>query len=753
LIRVMKSLRDKGNTLLVVEHEEAVMRAADHVIELGPGRGDGGGELVYAGPASGLISTPNAQGAMQKAKGGMNKSQGAAQDSQTSGRPSSRSLGVGRSLTAAYLSGEKSIPIPAVRRKPASWLRIEGAREHNLQNITVEFPLGVFACITGVSGSGKSTLVHSVLYENLLNAKGIASGNTAGACKKLVGARQIDQVILVDQSPLSRTPKSTAALYLGIFDNVREMFAMTPEALREGLNASAFSFNGGAGRCERCSGSGFEKIEMQFLSDVFVRCPECEGRRYQSHVLKIRLDGKSIHDVLELTVTEAVKFFEKHGELRTARPLRVLEEVGLGYIRLGQPLNMLSGGESQRLKLVERLTQQDTAKALLILDEPTTGLHFDDVAMLVKVFDRLVEQGNSLLVIEHNLEVIKCADHVIDLGPEAGTEGGLLVAAGTPEVVAEVEASHTGKFLKDVLHGTRDARLWSAAASESATPLWHERSDAAGDEVSARVAEEPPRTSVASEGGVALSLATALQGAPRCIGIYGAREHNLKNISLEIPRDQLVVITGLSGSGKSTLAFDLLFAEGQRRFLDVMSPYARQFVEQLEKPDVDRITGLPPSVAIEQRVTRGGGKSTVATVTEVYHFLRLLFSKLGVQHCPKCECAVESQTTAAVTARVEALAKKGRVRVFATLVKARKGFHTDIAKWAKRQGFETLMVDGQLVEVSYFQKLERFREHTIEVLVGERTPADTRGPRRRRLEELVKSALSIGRGTIRVLDA
>jgi excinuclease ABC subunit A len=761
LIRVMKSLRDKGNTLLVVEHEEAVMRAADHLVELGPGRGESGGELVFSGAfdADWARRTWNSELGTQNSERDGRQKKSRRADAKELRVPSSKfqvPSSSGLTLTQQYLTGEKSIPIPAARRKPSAWLRIEGAREHNLRNLTVEFPLGVFACVTGVSGSGKSTLVHSVLYENLLNAKGIASANQPGALKKLVGARQISQVILVDQTQLSRTPKSTAALYLGIFDDIREMFAMTDEALREGLSASAFSFNGGAGRCERCGGSGFEKIEMQFLSDVFVRCPECEGRRYQPHVLKIRVEGKSIHDVLELTVTEAVKFFEKRDAKRVAAPLRVLEEVGLGYIRLGQPLNVLSGGESQRLKLVERLTQQDSANALLILDEPTTGLHFDDVAMLVKVFDRLVEQGNSLLVIEHNLEVIKCADHVIDLGPEAGTQGGLLVAKGTPEEVAGVEESHTGRYLRDVLRGTRDAQPWSAAASDSATPPWQERSDAAGDdEQTARVAEETPLASHASEGGVALSLATAVQGAmpASAIGIHGAREHNLKNITLSIPRDQLVVITGLSGSGKSTLAFDLLFAEGQRRFLDVMSPYARQFIEQLEKPDVDRITGLPPSVAIEQRVTRGGGKSTVATVTEVYHFLRLLFSKLGVQHCPDCGCAVESQTAAAVTRRVEDFAKRGRISVFATLVKARKGFHTDIAKWARRQGFETLLVDGKLVRVDEFTKLERFREHTIEVLVGERTPADTRGPRKRRLAELVNSALKIGRGTIRVLDA
>jgi excinuclease ABC subunit A len=698
LIHIMRSLRDKGNTLLVVEHEESVMRAADHLVELGRGRGEAGGDLVFSGPAAELVASRGRRGARNKSAD---------------------------TLTAAYLNGTKSIPVPATRRTPAAWLRVEGAKENNLQNVAADFPLGVFACVSGVSGSGKSTLVHAVLYENLLRAKGLGSDNPPGALKRLVGAEQIAQVVLVDQSPLARTPKSTPALYLGVFDHIRELFAMTPRALAEGLSASTFSFNGGAGRCERCSGSGFEKIEMQFLSDVFVRCPECEGRRYQPHVLKVDLAGKNICEVLDLTVSEAVRFFTKLGATKVARPLAVLEEVGLGYLRLGQPLNILSGGESQRLKLVERLIQTsgsagDGPRTLLILDEPTTGLHFDDIALLLRVFARLVEQGNSLLVIEHNLEVIKSADYVIDLGPEAGAKGGTIVATGTPEEVATVRSSHTGRFLREVLDGGRTAEF-------------------ADEDETARAAEEP----------------TFLESrrADANIAIHGAREHNLKNLSLTIPRDQMVVITGLSGSGKSTLAFDLLFAEGQRRFLDVMSPYARQFVEQLEKPDVDLITGLPPSVAIEQRITRGGGKSTVATVTEVYHFLRLLFAKLGTQHCPECGCAVEKQTAAAVTRKVEALAKKGRVRVFATLVKARKGFHTDVAKWAKRQGFDTLLVDGKLMPVEGFTKLERFREHTIEVLVGERGPADTKGERRARLEQLVKTALTHGRGTIRVLDA
>ncbi len=679
LIRVMQSLRDKGNTLLVVEHEESVMRAADHLVELGPGRGDAGGELVFAGIAADLPRR------------------------------------AGKSLTADYLHRVKEIPVPSSRRSPSAWLKLEGAKEHNLRGISVDVPLGVFACVTGVSGSGKSTLVHSVLYENLLQAKGIASENPVGALKRITGHEAVTSVVLVDQSPLARTPKSTPAVYLGVFEHIREMFACTEQALREGLNASAFSFNGGPGRCERCNGSGFEKIEMQFLSDVFVPCPECEGRRYQPHILRVNLAGKNITDVLNTTVSESIRFFENLGAVKVVRPLKVLEEVGLGYLTLGQPLNILSGGESQRLKLVERLTQQgqNDAGALLILDEPTTGLHFDDIAMLLRVFERLVKCGNSLIVIEHNIEVIKCADYVIDLGPEAGADGGEVVVAGTPEQVAQCAESHTGRFLRGVLN----------ASSSAAVSDWEE---------SARAAED-----------------ISIYGTPntRAISVFGAREHNLKNITLTIPREQMVVITGLSGSGKSTLAFDILFAEGQRRFLDVMSPYARQFVEQLEKPDVDLITGLPPSVAIEQRITRGGGKSTVATVTEVYHFLRLLFSKLGTQHCPDCGTAVEKQTANAVARKIEALAKRGKMRIFAMLVKARKGFHTDVARWAKRQGYDTLIVDGTIRKVDTAMKLERFREHTIEVMVGET------GAGGKDCDALVKTALAVGRGTIRALDA
>jgi excinuclease ABC subunit A len=691
LIRVMQQLRDKGNTLLVVEHDEAVIRAADNLVEIGPGRGATGGELVFNGPVSEMV----------------------AQASGLRDGPSRR-LGL-PSLTADYLTGAKCIPAPAKRRKARGFISVKGAREHNLHSIDVDFPLGVLACVTGVSGSGKSTLVHDVLYGNLLAAKSLTTEEAPGALKKLLGAHKIEQVVMIDQSPLSRTPRSTPAVYLGVFDDIRELFAGTPDAVTHGLTASAFSFNSGVGRCERCGGMGFEKIEMQFLSDVFVRCAECEGKRYQAHVLEIRFAEKSIHDVLELTVSEAIRFFTNLGEKKMVKPLVVLEEVGLGYLTLGQPLNVLSGGESQRLKLVERLTNQKDENCLLIFDEPTTGLHFDDVALLMRVFDRLVKQGNSLLVIEHNLEVIKCADHVIDLGPEAGEDGGSVVVCGTPEEVAQCAASHTGRYLRGMLGGAgvnSDRGMVNGADS-------------------ARVAEEPPIT---------------IHRSPiTCISVRGAREHNLKNISLDIPRDQMVIITGLSGSGKSTLAFDLLFAEGQRRFLDSMSPYARQFVEQLEKPDVDLIAGLPPSVAIEQRITRGGGKSTVATVTEVYHFLRLMFAKLGTQFCPKCDIAVEKQTLAAVTKTAEALVKKGPIRVLAPLVKARKGFHTEVGKWAQRQGFDELLIDGKFHPVEPFPKLERFREHTIDVLVGECMDAQA-------VRETVKRAMQIGHGTAKVMD-
>ena len=662
LLEIMRALRDKGNTLLVVEHEEAVIRSADHIVDLGPGRGLEGGELMFSGPLSALASSKE-------------------------------------SLTAAYLRGDKFIPVPTRRVVPEEWIEIKGIRHHNLDKLDVRIPLGVFCCVTGVSGSGKSSLVRDVLYRNLTSAAA-EEGEAAGRCRSIKGGDDLTDVVLVDQSPIARTPRSTPAVYLGVFDAIRELFGMEDAAIAAGMSPSAFSFNSGQGRCDRCSGLGYEKVEMQFLSDLFLRCPECEGRRYQERVLAIRHRGKSIHDILEMTAREAIAFFQggpKSAAICT--PLQLLAEVGLDYLKLGQPLNVLSGGESQRLKLAARLAGHEPGGALLIFDEPTTGLHIDDVAILLRAFERLVADGNSIIVIEHNLDVIKTADWVIDIGPEAGDEGGKLVAEGTPEAVAAEPTSHTGRYLREVLAGRPPLQL--------ETPL--------------------PKPVIP---------------ASSSIEIRGAREHNLKNISLDIPRNEMVVVTGLSGSGKSTLAFDILFAEGQRRFLDSMSPYARQFVDQLEKPDVDRIDGLPPSVAIEQRITRGGGKSTVATVTEIHQFLRLLFAKLGTQHCPDCLVAVQKSSLTAVAAELEGMSKNASVQLFAPLVRGRKGYHSDVARWAGDHGYSTLLVDGELVEVADFLPLERFKEHSIDVMVGVIEQNASKG-----ILELAKAALEIGKGT------
>ena len=681
LTDVMRGLRDQGNTLVVVEHEEAVIRTADYLVDIGPGRGLQGGELVYAGPM--------------------------------------KSDGPKRSLTFDYLSGRKAIAVPEKRRqvKRDAAIVVRGARQHNLRNLEVVIPLAVFCVVTGVSGSGKSTLIHHVLYRNLQRLRGKTIDEEPGRVKSLEIAGQLDDVVMVDQSQISRTPRSTPALYIGVFDLIRKLFAATGEAKAKNLTVSYFSFNAGEGRCERCWGSGYEKVEMQFLSDLFVKCAECEGRRYQPEALSVTLAGRSIADILEMTADEAAIFFSGiKGEMAEAvvASLGSLIDLGLGYLPLGRPLNTLSGGEAQRLKLVGHLLLKESRsqRALLIFDEPTTGLHFDDVARLLQVMQRLVDAGNSVLVVEHHMDVIKCADHVIDLGPEAGKHGGMLVAEGTPEAVAKVKESHTGRFLACEL----GLDAGGAVGERPALPA-------------------PPTTKSAAQD---------------CIVIHGARENNLKSLQLEVPREQLVVVTGLSGSGKSTLAFDILFSEGQRRFLDSMSPYARQFVQQLEKADVDLIEGLPPTVAIEQRISRGGGKSTVATVTEIYHFLRLLYARVGVQHCPDCRLAVEKQSVSAITTTVREAAEKGPTRLLAPLIKARKGFHIEVAKWAGSHGYDTLVVDGEDRAVVDFEKLARFREHSIDVVVAEiggRTAAPLGG---RALRAKVDEALSIGKGTAKL---
>ena len=717
LVGVMKRLRDRGNSVLVVEHEEAVMREADHILELGPGRGAQGGELVFAGDFDGIIHHP-------------------------------------KSLTGAYLSEKMTIALPSQRRAPNRDFRLKllGATANNLRDLDVTIPLGIFVAISGVSGSGKSTLVHQVLHPALLAARHQRGEEEETATvRELLGADLVSEVIRVDQAPLSRTPRSNAALYLGAYDFIRTLFAATEAACSQGYTAGDFSFNGGSGRCPRCCGSGAEKIEMQFLADVFVTCPICEGRRFQPHILQVAYRGRNVHEVLEMTVDEARKHFDpKLSDLTSSQrslherideKLRLLEEVGLGYLRMGQPLNQLSGGEGQRIKLLRYLSgaaadlQEDAGEEsgeievlapiangagrrtrLFILDEPTTGLHFEDIRLLLGVLQRLVDQGDSLLVIEHNLDVLKCADWLIDLGPEAELEGGLVVAAGTPEAVAATPGSHTGRFLASKLAVKREAN---------------------------GVRETPSKYSRRKRNGLPSKIER-----PNAIQIRGARHHNLKDISVDIPLNEMTVVTGLSGSGKSTLAFDLLFAEGQRRYLDSLNAYARQFVEQLERPDVDSITGIPPSVAIEQRVTRGGRKSTVATITEVFQFVRLLYAKLGRVHDPETGEAAIRQTPTEILVRLEKAVRSGELRVLAPLIKGRKGFHTEVAKWAEKKGYPLLRVDGRWIEPAKFKALDRYVEHTVSVELGRLARGQAESERRRLLE----TALALGRGTLYALD-
>jgi excinuclease ABC subunit A len=698
VVGVMKKLRDAGNSLVVVEHEPQIMFAADRILDLGPGPGERGGEVVFCGEPRALLNAPG-------------------------------------SLTGDYLSGRKSAGRASGARafdlQKTPRITLRGAAEHNLKNIDVTIPLERLVCVTGVSGSGKSTLVQDVLYAALLKAKGKPTEAPGKHCM-LKGHERIAEVVLVDQSQIGRTTRSNPASYIGAFDAIRRLFAELPAARERRYTAGTFSFNSGNGRCPACSGNGFEHIEMQFLSDVYLRCPDCNGRRYRAEVLEITLEppsrvanrdsrslGKSIADVLDMTLTEALEFFMEDHEIR--RALKPLADVGLDYLRLGQPVPTLSGGEAQRLKLAGHLASAASRgsrsslspqpSSLFLFDEPTTGLHFDDVAKLLRAFRQLLGAGHSLIVIEHNLDVIRAADWIIDLGPEGGDAGGEVVACGTPAEIAAHPHSHTGKALRDY-----ESAICGSAAAEPRPAEY--------------VASHQPRE------------------PSRAIHVHNAREHNLKNIDVSIPRDRFTVLTGVSGSGKSTLAFDLVFAEGQRRYLESLNAYARQFVEPSARPDVDAIFGIPPTVAIEQRVSRGGRKSTVATLTEIHHFLRLLYVKLGTQHCPQCQVAIEPQSVASIVARIVRDYRGSRVGLLAPLVVNRKGYYTDLAKWARGKGHSHLRVDREFVPTGQWPRLSRFQEHTIELPVADVRAAPEN---ERALHEALHRALDYGKGVVHVL--
>jgi len=676
LVEILHRLRANQNTVVVVEHDPEIIKESDYIIDLGPKAGEQGGQLMFAGSYDALLADEN-------------------------------------SLTAAYLSRRRTIPFPARNRKPLlrRSIKIAGAHANNLKNIDVEIPLGVFVCITGVSGSGKSSLVDEVLHRNLKKLKEAPTANIVH-CTKIEGIDKISEVILVDQSPVGTTPRSNPVTYMKVFDAIRRLFATAELSRLRGYTPSTFSFNVEGGRCETCRGEGFEKIEMQFLSDVYTSCPECHGSRYREEILEVTYRGKNIRQILDLTVSEAIEFFKDLSEIKDG--LYPLRAVGLEYVRLGQPLTTLSGGESQRLKLAAHMAKAKKAGTLFIFDEPTTGLHFHDIERLLWAFNELIDQGHSIVVIEHNLEVIKCADHVIDLGPEGGDGGGFIIATGTPEQVSRVEDSYTGVYLRPYV---------KKAAASPFVPLLEKG-----------------------------STVHELHGSRKnenAITIVGAKEHNLKNISLNIPRDRFVVITGLSGSGKSSLAFDIIYAEGQRRYIDSLSAYARQFLQIMAKPNVDLLAGIPPTVAIEQRLSQGGKNSTVATVTEIYHYLRLLYSKVGKQHCVQCGRQIRSLSRSQILDRVSRSYRGKEVLILSPIVRGRKGFHKEVIAGARRLGYRRARIDGELRDLrapELTQGLERFKEHDIDIVMGKGKAGG------REVELLVDQGLRLGNGVIHLIS-
>ena len=679
--RVMTRLRDSGNTLVVVEHDPQVMLAADTIFDMGPGPGEKGGQVIFKGRPNDLIQADT--------------------------------------LTGRYLSGRQRINAMHEKRALDSnkAITLSGVTAHNLKNVDVHFPLGGLNVVTGVSGSGKSTLIQNVLVPALMKAKGEPT-EAPGAFESLTGHEHIDSVQFVDQSPIGKTTRSNPASYVGAFDAIRTIFAQTDAAKAREYKPGTFSFNSGDGRCPVCGGNGFEHIEMQFLSDVYLRCSACNGTRYRPEILEItvkRHDKElNIAQVLDLSVSEACEFFsEDKSVLARLEPLR---KVGLDYLKLGQPVPTLSGGEAQRLKIAGFLAEKNSqAKKndLFIFDEPTTGLHFDDIEKLMQSLQELIDRGNTAIIIEHNLDVINCADWVVDLGPEGGEDGGNVVVEGTLDCLINHPTSYTGKALK-AYRETLSQKVFSPYFTSDAP-----------------------------------NVSSSVVTVPDAIQIRGAKEHNLKNISVDIPHGKFTVVTGASGSGKSTLAFDIVFKEGQRRYLESLNAYARSIVQPTSKPDVDSITGIAPTVAIEQRTSRGGRKSTVATMTELYHFLRLLYVKLGHQYCPDCDVEVVPKSFETIFSEILTDYKSQTLWVLAPLVMKRKGIYNDLAKWANKKGYKELRVDGKFVSTENFPKLARYKDHTIELPVAclEVNPNDEKA-----LKRALQEAITIGKGVISVLD-
>ncbi len=703
LLSTLAQLRDLGNTVVVVEHDEETMRAADHLIDFGPGPGVRGGEVVATGTAAQISR---------------NK----------------------KSVTGAYLAGRRQIAVPEARRiqgtgvrgqgkktrdaeqqgltdvvpgpcppSPVPSLRICGARHNNLKNIDVDIPLGAFVCVTGVSGSGKSSLVSDILAESLLSQLMNGKGQP-GEHDRIEGLEHLDKLISIDQSPIGRTPRSNPGTYIKLLDDIRHLYTQLPESKRRGYKPGRFSFNVAGGRCEACDGNGANRLEMDFLADVWVTCPVCQGHRFNRETLQVLYREKSIAQVLEMDVQQAMQHFENIPKIYDK--LRTLHAVGLDYIKIGQPSPTLSGGEAQRVKLARELVKKSTGRTLYLLDEPTTGLHFADIELLLKALHDFVDAGNTVLVVEHNLEVVKTADWIIDMGPEGGEAGGRIVAAGTPEDVARCPDSYTGQALAPLLGVTSKGRGKARTTGGNG-----------------KAAHRKPARETTH------------------ITVQGARQHNLKGLDLKIPRDQMTVFCGPSGSGKTSLAMETIYAEGQRRYVESLSSYARQFVGQMPKPLVDHIDGLSPAIAIEQRNTGHTPRSTVGTVTEIYDYFRILYARLGQPYCPECDLAIGTQTSDQIVDKLLEEASGTKLYLMAPVELQVGEQYETLWESLRAAGYVRVRIDGQTHSLEEAPTIDRRRKHDVEVVVDRIV---VRPSARSRIAGSVENALALGKGVVHV---